>query len=316
MKKIVLVIGNGFDLDLGLPTSYHSFLGSTEFSVLALSHDNYITKRILNNYGLNEWVDVEEELKSFAKEKNGKSGSDIYKFKSEFDELVNQLRNYLERVTCNQVKVNGISTAVLLLKVVEMYPFHFKIFSFNYTNLNRIRRALGMNKALEYTHVHGSIDDNTLILGFEDDAESVDDYSFMIKTFNPSYSSHHIRQSLSQAEEIIFFGHSLGSTDYHYFSQFFKEKSRPGLKREESARISFITANNESHISILKQLRKMNDFNTNLLFDQNDIEFYYTSDYRTKYRIFHFLERLMLMCQVDKIINNTDVCKKNQVYDG
>ena len=90
------------------------------------------------------------------------------------------------------------------------------------------------------------------------------------------------KYDLSEAEEVIFFGHSLGSTDYHYFSQFFKQKSKPDLKQNESIRISFITANNESHIAILNQLRNMNDSNTNLLFDQNDIEFYYTSVYKER----------------------------------
>lgn len=306
MNKIVLILGNGFDLDLGLPTSYRDFVESLECEILASSQDNYLTKRLINNYRLQGWVDVEEELKAFAKEKNGKSGPDIYRFESEFIELVNQLRRYLMRVTENPEKINAYSTSALLLKVIEMYPYDFEIFSFNYTNLNNIKKIIQLNKSLCYRHVHGSVDDNTLILGFEDDAESVDDYSFMIKTFNPDYSSHHLRQSLSQAKEVVFFGHSLGSTDYHYFEQFFKEKSKAGLKREDSVRVSFVTASNESHISILNQLRKMNDANTNLLFDQNDIEFYYTSDYRTRYRIFHFIDRLRLECHADKIITNPD----------
>jgi hypothetical protein len=306
MNKKVLILGNGFDLDLGLPTSYRHFVESMECGILSSDHDNYLTKRLVNNYRLNGWIDVEEELKKFAKENNGKSGPDIYKFESEFIELVSQLRKYLLRVTEMPDRINIYSISALLLKVVETYPYDFEIFSFNYTNLNRIKKALNLNKSLRYTHVHGSLDDNTLILGFEDDTESVDDYSFMIKTFNPNYSSHHLRHSLSQADEVIFFGHSLGSTDYHYFSQFFKEKSKAELKREDSVRISFITANNQSHISILNQLRKMNNRNTNLLFDQNDIEFYYTSDYRTRSRIFHFIERLQLECKANRIITNSD----------
>lgn len=310
MNKIVLILGNGFDLDLGLPTSYRDFVESLECGILASSQDNYLTKRIINNYRLQGWVDVEEELKAFAKEKNGRSGPDIYRFESEFIELVNQLRRYLIRVTESPEKINVYSASALLLKVIEMYPYDFEIFSFNYTNLNKIKKVIQLNKPLCYCHVHGSIDDNTLILGFEDDVESVDDYSFMIKTFNPDYSSHHLRQSLSQAKEVIFFGHSLGSTDYHYFSHFFKEKSKAGLKREDSVRVSFITASNESHISILNQLRKMNDANTNLLFDQNDIEFYYTSDYRTRYRIFHFIDRLRLECHADRIITKSDAMRE------
>ncbi len=306
MNKIILILGNGFDLDLGLPTSYRNFVESLECKILASSQDNYLVKRLINSYVVQGWVDVEEELKTFAKEKNGKSGSDVYRFKSDYVELVSQLRRYLLRVTGQPQNINAYSTSALLLNVIDKFPYDFKIFSFNYTNLNNLKETLQLKNTIRYTHVHGSIDDNTLILGFEDSAESIDDYSFMIKTFNPDYSSHHLRQSLSQANEVIFFGHSLGSTDYHYFAQFFKEKSKAGLKLEDSVRISFITANHESHISILNQLRKMNDANTNLLFDQNDIEFYYTSDYRKRYRIFHLMERLFLECQADEIITNPD----------
>lgn len=306
MKKIVLILGNGFDLDLGLPTSYRDFIESKECAILANNQDNYLTNRIINNYRLQKWIDVEEELTAFAKEKSGKSEYKN-KFRTEFNDIITQLHNYLTRVTKSPKNIYINSVSALLLNVVEAYPYNFQIFSFNYTDLNEIKKTLHLEKKLRYTHVHGSINENTLILGFEDDAKSVDDYSFMIKTFNPHYSSHHLRQSLSEAEEVIFFGHSLGSTDYHYFSQFFKQKSKPDLKQNESIRISFITANNESHIAILNQLRNMNDSNTNLLFDQNDIEFYYTSVYKERYKIYYLIDRLRLECLADQIITNISI---------
>ena len=217
------------------------------------------------------------------------------------------MRRYLEHISQDFNKyVERNSLAADFLKVICKHPTDFEIFSFNYTDLNKIREALGLSTFLRYKHVHGSIAEKSIILGFEDDAESIEDFSFMIKTFNPSYTSHHLRQSLSQADEIIFFGHSLGSTDYHYFSQFFKEKSKANLKKSESVKISFITASNESHIEILNQLRNMNDANTNLLFDQNDIEFYYTNDYRVKYKTHYLMRRLELESETDKIINNTN----------
>lgn len=33
-EKIVMIIGNGFDLNLGLETSYNSFINSKEFNEL------------------------------------------------------------------------------------------------------------------------------------------------------------------------------------------------------------------------------------------------------------------------------------------
>lgn len=309
MKSRVVILGNGFDLNIGLPTSYRQFVESPECDILAENPNNYLTNRMINNYRLQGWVDVEEELKAFAMEKNGKAISYRNRFEIEFNEIIGQLRTYLERVSRDlRLHVRKNSLAADFLKVIDKYPSDFDIFSFNYTDLNNIRAAIGLSTFLRYKHVHGSISEKSVVLGFEDNAEKIEDFSFMIKTFNPCYTSHHLRQSLSQAKEIIFFGHSLGSTDYLYFAQFFKEKSKPNLEKSESVKISFITASNESHIAILNQLRNMNDGNTNLLFDQNDIEFYYANDYQVKYKTHYLMRRLELESEADKILNNAK-CK-------
>lgn len=192
--------------------------------------------------------------------------------------------------------------AAELIKVIDKHPDYFEIFSFNYTDINRLKCSFSNNYQLRYKHVHGSIAEKNIIIGFEDNVSGIEDFSFMIKTFNRNYISRHIRQSLSTAEEVIIFGHSLGSTDYHYFAQFFKEKSKSNLKPEDSVKISIVTANNESRIEIMNQLRRMNDTNTNLLFDQNDITFYCTFDPETRYLTHHFLRRLDLECDADEKI--------------
>lgn len=76
--------------------------------------------------------------------------------------------------------------------------------------------------------MHGSLesrqtakDDTSIILGFQDNIEIDDSYCFMIKSHSPYYTSHNIKSKLDQADEVIFFGHSLGSTDYPYFEDFF-----------------------------------------------------------------------------------------------
>lgn len=296
MKNRVVIIGNGFDINLGLPTSYRDFIDSAECKSLSDNQASYLINRIINNYKLQDWVDIEEELKALAKEKGGKVTALKKRFEYEYDELVDCLQEYLKHVT--QDKLSGFirenSIAADFLRVINEFPHDYQIFSFNYTDLNDYCKFLKLNRHIKYEHVHGSIKEGSIILGFEDSADNIDDFSYMIKTFHPSYSSHHLRQALSKADEVIFFGISLGSTDYHYFSQFFREKSIPYDGKSKAVKITFVTANNQSHIDILEQLRNMNDSNTNLLFDQNDIEFLYSNDSGIKCRFYFFLQRLRL----------------------
>ena len=69
MEKI-LIIGNGFDLNLGFQTSYNDFLSSDRFRMLAdgdnqLAH--YLSKTNQYNQQTNiNWVDIEHELKTFS----------------------------------------------------------------------------------------------------------------------------------------------------------------------------------------------------------------------------------------------------------
>ncbi len=63
MNKI-LIIGNGFDLNLGLKTSYKEFVESNEFKNLIRNNDlaRYL-QSVQNNQN---WVDIEHELKKYA----------------------------------------------------------------------------------------------------------------------------------------------------------------------------------------------------------------------------------------------------------
>lgn len=304
MNRRLVILGNGFDLNLGLPTAYKDFIRSEECKTLSTNPYNYLTSRIINNYRLNDWIDLEEELKSFAKERNGRVNNFANKFESEYNCIVEQLKNYLNRISRNiNSYINKKSIAADLLRAINKSPDDYDIFSFNYTDLNLINKALGLSKQLQYRHIHGSLNDDSIIVGFEDNTEKVEDFCYMIKTFNPIYSSQHLRYALADANEIIFFGHSLGSTDYHYFARFFEDRSHSDLSRSNSTKITFITANDKSHISILERLRNMNNLNTNVLFDQNDIEFLYSSDKRIKSKLYYFVQRLILESEADAILN-------------
>ncbi|TDR31980.1 AbiH family protein [Hydromonas duriensis] len=79
----ILIIGNGFDLDLGLKTSYQDFLRSESKSFENLIATQNVLARYLNYKNeIQNWVDVEHELKNYA--------NDLYK-------KPDALQNFLKR---------------------------------------------------------------------------------------------------------------------------------------------------------------------------------------------------------------------------
>lgn len=303
----LVIIGNGFDLNLGLKTSYRDFLESPECFALINNRDNYLLNRFFNNFKLQNWVDIETELKSFAREYNGKSGNYKEHFKIEYKEFLDVFMNYMCRIeeeasSVNQSVVLRNSLAARLLRTISLHPLKYDIFSFNYTDLNRLAMAAGCRESLHYQHMHGSLVEKSIIIGFEDNVNDVSDFCFMIKTFNRGYASHNLRRALNQAENVIIFGHSLGMTDYQYFSKFFLDKSSPELPPEKSVKISIVTANENTKLAILEQLRTMNNNQTNLLFDQNEVNIYCTQDYRSQVYFHHFLEGLQRRNELETLI--------------
>lgn len=289
--KTLVIIGNGFDLNLGLKSSYRHFIESEECRKLLSKGYNHILKTIIGKYNLQNWVDFEEELKNIAKTGSSlrlKEGVDFF---SDYREIVHALEIYLIN-TQTQCELKKSSVAACLLKFIGEFPHEFDIFSFNYTNLGKLYNQICPYNHISFSQVHGNLEEHSTILGFEDDVEGIEDYSYMIKSFNSNYESKHLRQALRNAKEVIIFGHSLGSTDYHYFSEFFKTKSTLGLSSSESVRISIVTSNESSKISIMKQLRRMNNNRTNILLDQNDVRFYYTYSPNVMYSIHNLIERL------------------------
>ena len=61
-KDTCLIIGNGFDLNLGLPTSYGNFVESEQFKDM-VTRGNKLAIHLKSKYELQNWIDIENELK-------------------------------------------------------------------------------------------------------------------------------------------------------------------------------------------------------------------------------------------------------------
>ena len=301
--KIVLVIGNGFDIDLGLKTKYKDFLesdyfkdytkGETVFKQSGYLVDdlNIFDYLLIKGRDKDNWIDIEQELAELATSVSSHDNKRLRKASKKEEEtftlLHKQLCLYLKSIDYSNIKE---STSLRLLSELCKCA-NVEIISYNYTDLHKIEQHLPckLNKSIDY--VHGKIEDESIILGFEDNIEIDNSYAFMIKSFSPHYKSHNVRQKLLEANEVIFFGHSLGSTDYHYFQDLFRRQSNPDLADQKQI-IRIFTGDESSRRDILIRLREMNNKRTDYIFDLCDFNLYRTNEEADKDKVDTYLKDL------------------------
>lgn len=284
-EDAVLVIGNGFDLDIGLPSSYSMFAQSnfwpfsesmeiaqsTPFNLGHRSLHNELHKAALES----NWFDIEQLLTNYATLDGTYKQTDIITAtsledakidKETYDILCNTLTDYLKTAQSNNL--NSSSIAAKILKEIIESRYYTRIFSFNYTDLKLIAKNLGIERDFWYTHMHGDLT-NGIILGIESQTEFMPPYRFLCKEYNMNYRTRFLNYCLQEAKEIVIFGHSLSQIDYHYFQQLFSNQSRDDMKYTDKKTITIFTKNAETKQDICDQLRKMNNKRLDLLFGMN-----------------------------------------------
>lgn len=72
--------------------------------------------------------------------------------------------------------------------------------------------------------MHGSIKEQDIIFGVEDDAKIHNDHIFLKKASNKHFTGFNIIKEFEE-NDIIIFGHSLGITDSSYFRKYMNERA-------------------------------------------------------------------------------------------
>ena len=215
MSRTVAIIGNGFDLNLGMKTSYLDFLGSGHFpqSSDPDSLPNYLAKQAQ----LQRWIDVEVELAKYAKSMARKE-----RFRHEYNILRESLIDYILSLPTPTIQED--SHAVRFMKEVINAELT-DVISFNYTNTaHQLLADLGMppeeiNKRV--TVIHGTCTSRNIIFGVEDSATVPDEHVFLHKSSAVNFAGRALINKLETATDIYIFGHSLGPTDHMYFTNTF-----------------------------------------------------------------------------------------------
>ena len=276
MAKRLLIIGNGFDIDLGLKTRYSDFANSKMWEELmdnSYYFENDLLGALRDAKEKDAWFDIEKTMDDYVRdirpeylmpeilEGDKKSFVDLSKALSKYLKMEQEHINMDDKRYASQV----------LRMVVDIGDFDY--YTFNYTSLGKIAESFGINiDTSRITHVHGSLENDSIILGVLADPNNqiLEEYSFMYKDNSRFYMSNNMYEDFEKAEDIIFFGHSINGMDFPYFKDFFIKQS--GMDGDyKSKHITIFTYDDASNQQIRNSIRNA-QVDLTQLFRRNDIK--------------------------------------------
>lgn len=297
--KTLLIIGNGFDLDLGLKTRYIDYANSGHWPFK--KRRCFLGGYLNHHKDFDEWFDLEAAMAKYC-------GTKLHKWiprkirvivqekDYEDDEiLIKNLEKYLKEEMKRVEATNSFkktSVAARLLQIVCNSLVPGTIYSFNYTDLKTIANNIGINAGCYPNYVHGELTKGNVILGFNECSNIPESYKYFIKFRRTNYVSSSLSSIIGSYNNIIFHGLSFGEIDSIYFKDFFQ-----GIieKKYEDKYVRIITKNESSRQSIFTNLNKLtgNDF---ALYNESNFSIL-SSDGNMKNDIDAMLDRLNDGCQ-------------------
>lgn len=235
MKKVV-VIGNGFDLDQGLTTSYADFLkNGVETPVFDTNQFLSYVKSKQEQMSPN-WCDLEVALAEVLTQDLNvldeasldaelrRSYAQIKRLLFAF--IVKEQKFFLQSKKYDKTRPSYKFLANLYTSESEQLT----IYDFNYTNtVKNILADLPHRVSVEHIKVHGSIDDEEVIFGVENyaDLKVPSKFVYAKKSNSPLFYTGRIADKMLSSDEVHIFGHSLGRSDEVHFAEFFQRIVKP-----------------------------------------------------------------------------------------
>lgn len=309
MAGLALVIGNGFDIDMGLRSRYSDFAKSSEFSDLANrmfnmyfeeERDLSLVLQLQRASFESNWFDIEEEIHKYIVNHPTIDDGKMRMVRSEFEELKKALTNYLKRITTNYTADKDKLSTYLFYRLRECPLTVYEIY-FNYTNPHEyIKLPFQMEVFNGAQHlcsnVHGSLRNDDIVLGCDlQSGEQVNrQLSFMYK-YNMLHQANHVARYLLEAKEIVFFGHSVNEMDFCYFREFFQTVC---ASPDPIRHLTIITYDEQSERNIKDNIRNQGISVTDLYNNLWTFEFIhtqnvYTGDEKEQRKWSELIERLL-----------------------
>lgn len=216
-NKTLIILGNGFDLDLGWKTSYNDFFRAKQNSIVTLNGMSFIKNMVDGEY----WYDLEGYIRHIAINEVI-NADELQKLNHFWLILSAQLEEYFHNKKI--FTTNTKSCAFEFLKSITTYS---DIVSFNYTN-----PFIECNLASkDIAYIHNSIEssysnEGRIKLGIdkgvlsENQYLSPSDISYILKSRENQIGDNLISK-WKNYENIIIYGHSIGITDSDYFKPLF-----------------------------------------------------------------------------------------------
>lgn len=304
------ILGNGFDIDLGLPTTYAKFAASQLWPLR--DEDSFfspLAQTLQEAKDRERWFDLEDILFRYAREREltdedhvARAFGSVENDKDVYHRVCDALCIYIKDVQDHE-PINKESLAARVLRSISANGTFNKVLSFNYTDLDDICSRIGCS-CLPYKHVHGSAAKGAIILGVSNEHQLQKEYDYLYKSQSIHYKSSGVRTALKDSSEVVFFGHSLGLQDIDYFSDFIISSSNANQSSEERRRITFFTKDESSQNQLMSNIRALNPSSFGRFRDLNDVVFIRSDDV-DKEDLDDFFEHL----------NNTSLAAQQRIVD-
>lgn len=229
----LLIIGNGFDIDLGLNISYVDFYNYSIFSKIESTVPNSL-EAFLKEKGdvVIRWTELEESMAEYVKNKKGELYETILecdkfflkRLKCEFSDYI--IRKWANKANELYTKPIKKSLAKQLITIQNKTHCFDAIYSFNclpYIDLD-LASDTEIDSLHDVRNVHGAGEE--FIFGIRKDDCTREEYLFLVKENQENYPfeiADSLRKELILANNVVIFGHSLNRIDMGYFQEFFKQ---------------------------------------------------------------------------------------------
>lgn len=262
MEKTLIIIGNGFDLDLGWKTSYSDFYKAKKEKFAEFDRMKYIHDMIQGEH----WHNLEGYMRNCIVKMPQERIMEMNNFWLICHSL---MFDYLKN-TKGIFQTNKNSCAYkFLISITDKS----NIISFNYTNPFSLTSIAP--KKIEFVHgdLGNTIDGSKLKLGvdssvFSDNPISKNDSILpIVKTYGNEYIDN-VLHSLRVSPRVIFYGHSFGKSDADYFKTYFEHVQSGTISGQK---IFLITKDNDSLQQIKDNLKSYEITYNNILYSKCNI---------------------------------------------
>lgn len=243
----LIILGNGFDVALGIPTRYSQFYANSQELREMAAHGNHLCQHVLDHIRNELWSDLESGLYHYSLGLTQRYGegnqTEATRFEREFNELRTALFNYLNEVSGTFVDVST-EAAVLGLNI-EWHALEPQYLTFNYSintantasmNDRYILNADDSLNELRFIYQHGSIynmqenanrNPNEIVVGIDRYTQEVEPaHSFLYKDQQQLHNLESTFNFIREKRLYVVYGCSVGDSDATYFREVFNHEQQ------------------------------------------------------------------------------------------